>query len=101
MTSKPKYREIYKQRKQTIERVFADAKEKHGMRYTMLRGLKRVTMQVTLTFLCMNLKKLAIWKRRTGKLGPVGAYFLRYFSEIWFQLRFSVLGIGKATAFYG
>lgn len=97
----PKYREIYKQRKQTIERVFADAKEKHGMRYTMLHGLKRVTMQVTLTFLCMNLKKLAMWKRRTGKLGPVGAYFMRYFSEIWFQLRFSVLNIKKATAFCG
>lgn len=95
----PKYREIYKQRKQTIERVFADAKEKHGMRYTMLRGLKRVTMQVTLTFLCMNLKKLAIWKRRLGKLRPVAAYFLRWISEIWLQLRFSILDIGKATAF--
>lgn len=95
----PKYREIYKQRKQTIERVFADAKEKHGMRYTMLRGLKRVTMQVTLTFLCMNLKKLAIWKRRLGKLRPVAAYFLQCLSEIWLQLRFSILDIGKATAF--
>ena len=97
----PKYREIYKQRKQTIERVFADAKEKHGMRYTMLRGLKRVTMQVTLTFACMNLKKLAIWKRRTGKLCPEAACILRYFSEIWLQFRFSVLKIGKATALCG
>lgn len=25
---------IYQQRKETIERVFAAAKEKHGMRYT-------------------------------------------------------------------
>jgi transposase len=53
---------IYKRRKETIERVFADAKEKHGMRYTRLRGLAKVTMEVTLTFACMNLKKLANWK---------------------------------------
>ena len=52
----------------TIERVFADAKEKHGMRYTRLRGLKKAKMQVTLIFACMNLKKLATWKRRKGML---------------------------------
>jgi hypothetical protein len=38
-------------------------KVKHGLRYTQLRGLAKVTMQVTLTFACMNLKKLAKWKR--------------------------------------
>ena len=27
----PEYKELYKQRKETIERVFADAKEKHAM----------------------------------------------------------------------
>ena len=59
-----KYRELYKKRKETIERVFADAKEKHCMRYTQLRGLAKVTMQVGLTFLCMNLKKLAKMKAR-------------------------------------
>lgn len=31
---------IYAKRKETIERVFADAKEKHGMRWTTLKGLK-------------------------------------------------------------
>ena len=30
---------LYAMRKQTIERVFADAKEKHAMRYTHHRGL--------------------------------------------------------------
>lgn len=66
----PEIRDIYKLRSQTIERVFADAKEKHAMRYTQLRGLKKVAMQVTLTFACMNLKKLATWKRRKGLLPP-------------------------------
>jgi len=51
--------ELYRLRKETIERVFADAKEKHGLRYTNYRGLAKVRMQVGLTFACMNLKKLA------------------------------------------
>lgn len=38
----PEYQELYKQRKETIERVFADAKEKHTMRYTQYRGSTQV-----------------------------------------------------------
>lgn len=55
-------KEVYKRRKETIERVFADAKEKHGMRYTKLRGLQKIEMEVSLIFSCMNLKKLANWR---------------------------------------
>ena len=36
----PKYRSLYRRRKETIERVFADTKEKHAMRYTQYRGLE-------------------------------------------------------------
>ena len=73
----PEYRDIYKLRCQTIERVFADAKERHGMRYTQLRGLQKVKMQVTLTFACMNLKKLATWKRRKNLLPPAISSFFQ------------------------
>ena len=52
---------IYAQRKETIERVFADAKEKHAMRYTHHRGLAAVTRWVRLKYAAMNLKKLAKW----------------------------------------
>ncbi len=45
---------------QTIERVFADAKEKHAMRYTPYRGLPAVTAWVKLKFAALNLKKLAL-----------------------------------------
>jgi len=62
---------IYGRRKETIERVFADAKEKHAMRYTQYRGWARLRTQVLLTFACMNLKKLATWKRENGILMPV------------------------------
>lgn len=59
-------KEIYSLRSQTIERVFADAKELHGMRYTLYRGLERVKNEITLKFACMNLKKLALMKARKG-----------------------------------
>ncbi|GIN60570.1 hypothetical protein J27TS8_05630 [Robertmurraya siralis] len=49
-------KQIYAKRKETIERVFADAKEKQGMRWTTLRGLKNKSMQAMLTFAVMNVK---------------------------------------------
>lgn len=52
---------LYRKRKETIERVFADAKDKHAMRYTHHRGLARVTQWVRLKYAAMNLKKLARW----------------------------------------
>lgn len=54
-------KEIYSLRSQTIERVFADAKEKHAMRYTFIKSLPRVQNWVRLKFAAMNLKKLAMW----------------------------------------
>jgi transposase len=59
---------IYAKRKETIERVFADAKEKHGMRWTTLRGLKKLSMQAMLTFAAMNLKKMANWTWRSPEM---------------------------------
>ena len=57
--------ELYKKRKETIERLFGTAKENHGFRYTQMFGKARMEMKVGLTFACMNLKKLAnILQRR-------------------------------------
>ena len=43
---KPYVKKVYSKRKETIERVFAGAKEKHSMRYTKLRGLSKIDMEV-------------------------------------------------------
>lgn len=51
----------YAMRGQTIERVFADAKEKHGMRYTLQKGLRQVSNWLKMKFAAMNLKKMAMW----------------------------------------
>ena len=69
----PEYSDLYKLRKETIERVFADAKEKHAMRYTQYRGLARVTNWVKLKFAAMNLKKLAKrkWKHLRSYLSEL------------------------------
>lgn len=74
---------IYAKRKETIERVFADMKEKHGMRWTTLRGIDKLSMQAMLVFTCMNLKKLAnwVWKSdpQNGKpLSFLLKMFIRY-----------------------
>lgn len=58
----PLGKDTYSMRSKTIERVFADAKEKHSMRYTTYKGLNQVSNWVRLKFTTMNLKKLAMWK---------------------------------------
>lgn len=58
----PLGKDTYSMRSKTIERVFADAKEKHSMRYTTYKGLNQVSNWVRLKFTAMNLKKLAMWK---------------------------------------
>jgi transposase len=68
----PLGKKTYEKRGETIERVFADGKEKYGMRYTPYRGLSYVTNWVKLKYAAMNLKKLAMWKWRDALApGPV------------------------------
>ena len=50
--------------------MLADAKEKHGMRYTQYRGLAQVANWVKLKFAAMNLKKLATWKWKRKNPSP-------------------------------
>jgi transposase len=61
-------KELYAKRKETIERVFGDAKEKHGFRYTQYRGKAKIEMEVALTYTAMNLKKLARWAAASWNL---------------------------------
>lgn len=66
---------IYAKRKETIERGFADAKEKHAMRYTHHRGLAAVTRWVRLKYAAMNLKKLAVWSWKDSLFSDFFSYF--------------------------
>ena len=51
---------IYKRRKETVERSFADAKQLHGHRYARFRGLVAVTCQCLLAAAAQNIKKIAL-----------------------------------------
>jgi transposase len=50
---------IYKRRKETVERSFADAKQLHGHRYARFRGLIKVQWQCLLAASAQNIKKIA------------------------------------------
>lgn len=53
-------RAIYKRRKETVERSFADAKQLHGHRYARFRSLWRVRVQCLLAAAAQNIKKIAL-----------------------------------------
>lgn len=76
-------KETYQKRSETIERVFADAKEKHAMRYTPYRGIKQVANWVKLKYAAMNLKKFAL--RKWGE--PGGNLFIHLFEYMFSSFR--------------
>lgn len=51
---------VYKRRKETVERSFADAKQLHGHRYARFRGLTAVKIQCLLAAAAQNIKKIAL-----------------------------------------
>lgn len=60
----PNHKLIYPMRKITIERVFAENKENHTLRYTRLRGIKKNAHQGALIFAFHNLIKIRGLLRR-------------------------------------
>jgi transposase len=62
----PPGKKIYKRRKETVERSFADAKQLHGHRYARMRGLTNVREQCLLAATAQNLKKIALLLSRMG-----------------------------------
>ena len=64
---------IYKRRKETVERSFADAKQLHGHRYIRMRGLLRAQEQCLLSAACQNMKKMALLLYKPEKMQKNGA----------------------------
>ena len=57
-------RRIYRWRKETIERSFAEAKVNHGLRYARMLGIRNMREQSFLTAAVQNIKRLvASWPR--------------------------------------
>ena len=68
----PRGQRIYKRRKETVERSFADAKQLHGHRYARMRGLAGVQEQSLLAAVAQNLKKMALLLSAAGPPMPPG-----------------------------
>jgi transposase len=77
---------IYKRRKETVERSFADAKQLHGHRYARMRGLARVQQQCLLAATAQNIKKIALMMSRMGPNTPLPS-FLALLSAYTTQLK--------------
>ena len=91
-------KQLYELRKETIERIFGTAKEHHGFRYTQMYGKARMEMKVGLTYLCMNLKKLARMKQKLGVLEDQLTAFMEYFVKLINGKRKAVLGLPPSIA---
>jgi transposase len=66
----PRGKKIYKRRKETVERSFADAKQLHGHRYARMRGLTKVREQCLLAATAQNIKKIALLLSQMGAQMP-------------------------------
>lgn len=77
-------REIYKRRKETVERSFADAKQLHGHRYAKFRGLAKVAMQCLLCAAVQNMKKISLILDKRGDKGRKNGLFFVQKSQLDF-----------------
>ena len=88
-------KEIYKRRKETIERSFADSKELHGLRYCHMRGIDGVREQCLFTAAAQNMKKIAMIKHRRNMWKKTLGGCLRR-SVFLFSINFSArIHLGK------
>lgn len=74
----PYGKKIYKRRKETVERSFADAKELHGHRYARFRGIEKVQEQCLMAACAQNIKKIATLIDQLGQIDPSSCIFGLY-----------------------
>ena len=53
-------KELYKKRKEKVERSFADSKQNHGYRYAMYKGLKKNQHYTWLICAAQNMKNISM-----------------------------------------
>jgi transposase len=79
----PVGKRIYKRRKETVERSYADAKQLHGHRYARMRGLVKVQQQCLLAATAQNIKKIALVLTR--KAEHTLSSLLRFAWRLWLK----------------
>ena len=61
-------KELYKKRKEHVERSFADSKQNHGYRYAMYKGVLKNQHYTWLICAAQNMKNIAIKKSNTANI---------------------------------
>jgi len=86
---------IYARRKETVERSFADAKQNHGLRWTLYRGQNKNQHYNWLLCATQNLKKLCILKSRdyARQMNELDASIFQGFFRKFRQMAFFLFGI--------
>ena len=59
-------KKLYQQRKEHVERSFADSKQNHGYRYAMYKGVKKNQHYTWLICAAQNMKNIAIKKEKVN-----------------------------------
>ena len=81
-----KGKELYKRRKEHIERSFADSKQNHGYRYAMYKGLKKNQHYTWLICSAQNMKNIALKKakdiRNISNISTYNEKIAKYFQKI-------------------
>jgi len=100
-------KELYRRRKETVERSFADSKQLHGHRYARLRGRGKVFEQCLLCSAVQNMKKIALVVDRDDLLRlfkrlrlfwPPQKFYKWVFKElIWFITNFMQIAFKNIT----
>ena len=72
---------LYKQRKEHVERSFADSKNNHGYRYAMYRGIEKNQNYTWLICAAQNMKNIAIKKEKVWAWVPYFNLFYQNFSK--------------------
>jgi hypothetical protein len=79
-------KELYKLRKEKIERSFADSKQNHGYRYAMYRGIEKNQNYTWLICAAQNMKNIARKiKDKPTKLDPILSNSLKMLKNIFFN----------------
>lgn len=74
-------KELYKLRKEKIERSFADSKQNHGFRYAMYKGIEKNQNYTWLICAAQNMKNIVTKITKNMKKGPTNGPHIQNFIE--------------------
>ena len=86
-------KELYRFRKEKVERSFADSKQNHGYRYAMYRGLEKNQNYTWLICAAQNMKNISIKKEKVNGKPLTNSILLSIMNKIGLKLQFLFLKI--------